>query len=185
MTALGLGVGIVIGLLIGLLLALLAMGKMFNGRSWSWGLSLLAMALPAAAQDVERSAEPGVQVTVLAQAEVAIAAVRAYVELGRPAFTGARALDALFLTYRGRAMTRQGFWKLIGRYAVVAGIRKRISPHKLRHFLLTWLKKQGIDDALIQPYSGHAHRQSLEVYSRLAIEEAQQEYDQVIGRFPV
>jgi integrase/recombinase XerD len=44
-----------------------------------------------------------------------------------------------------------------------------ISPHKLRHFLLTWLKKQGIDDALIQPYSGHASRQSLEVYSKLAI----------------
>ncbi len=60
-----------------------------------------------------------------------------------------------------------------------------ISPHRLRHFLLTWLKKQGIDDALIQPYSGHVSRQSLEVYSRLAINEAQKEYDQVISRFPV
>jgi Phage integrase family len=42
-----------------------------------------------------------------------------------------------------------------------------ISPHRLRHFLLTWLKKQGIDDALIQPYSGHASRKSLEIYSQL------------------
>ena len=42
-----------------------------------------------------------------------------------------------------------------------------------------------IDDALIQPYSGHASRQSLEIYSRLAIGEAQREYEQVIGRFPV
>jgi integrase/recombinase XerD len=51
--------------------------------------------------------------------------------------------------------------------------------------LLTWLKKQGIDDALLQPYSGHASRQSLEVYSRLAIGEAQEAYDQVIDDFPV
>ncbi len=47
------------------------------------------------------------------------------------------------------------------------------------------LKTQGIDDALIQPYSGHASRQSLEIYSRLAIGEAQAEYDRAIGRFPV
>ncbi|WP_315792089.1 tyrosine-type recombinase/integrase [Fischerella sp. JS2] len=60
-----------------------------------------------------------------------------------------------------------------------------MSPYRLRHFLLTWLKKQGIDDALIQPYSGHSSRQSLEVYSRLSIGEAQKEYDSVIGKFPV
>ena len=43
----------------------------------------------------------------------------------------------------------------------------------------------GIDDALIQPYSGHATRQSLEIYSRLALADAQQRYDDVIGDFPV
>lgn len=79
----------------------------------------------------------------------------------------------------------RGVRKLLARYAQRAGLTRSISPHRLRHFLLTWLKKQGIDDALIQPYSGHASRQSLEVYSRLAITEAQAEYDQVIGRFPV
>ncbi|MEH2313024.1 MAG: hypothetical protein V7K35_16845 [Nostoc sp.] len=45
--------------------------------------------------------------------------------------------------------------------------------------------KQGIDDALIQPYSGHSSRQSLEVYSRLSIGKAQKEYDGVMGKFPV
>jgi integrase/recombinase XerD len=49
---------------------------------------------------------------------------------------------------------------------------------------LTWLKKQGIDDALIQPYSGHESRKSLEVYSKLAITDAQQEYNEVINKFP-
>jgi len=42
-----------------------------------------------------------------------------------------------------------------------------------------------LDDALIQPYSGHASRQSLEVYSRLALTDAQAGHDHVIGRFPV
>ena len=58
-------------------------------------------------------------------------------------------------------------------------------PHRLRHFLFTWLKTQGIDDALIQPYSGHDSRQSLEIYSRVDLAAAQQAYDQTIGRFPV
>ena len=49
----------------------------------------------------------------------------------------------------------------------------------------TWLKKQGIDDALIQPYSGHESRQSLEIYSKLSITEAQNEYENVIKNFPV
>jgi hypothetical protein len=46
-------------------------------------------------------------------------------------------------------------------------------------------EKQGIDDALIQPYSGHASRKSLEIYSQLAIGEAQLAYDGVMPRFPV
>ncbi len=79
----------------------------------------------------------------------------------------------------------RGVRRMLERYAQEAGLERNISPHQLRHFLLTWLKKQGVDDALIQPYSGHASRQSLEIYSRLAIEEAQDEYNSVIGRFPV
>jgi integrase/recombinase XerD len=70
-------------------------------------------------------------------------------------------------------------------YATAAGPPQPISPHRLRHFLLTWLKKQGVDDALIQPYSGHASRQSLEIYSRLAIADAQAAYADAMGRFPV
>lgn len=46
--------------------------------------------------------------------------------------------------------------------------------------LLTWLKKKGIDDALIQPYSGHETRQSLEVYSKLSLDKAQDIYDKNI-----
>jgi integrase/recombinase XerD len=47
----------------------------------------------------------------------------------------------------------RGVRKILARYATAAGIEGPISPHRLRHFLFTWLKTQGIDDALIQPYS--------------------------------
>jgi integrase/recombinase XerD len=79
----------------------------------------------------------------------------------------------------------RGVRKILARYTTAAGITASISPHTLRHFLFTWLKTQGIDDALIQPYSGHATRQSLEIYSRVALADAQQHYDGVIGQFPV
>ncbi len=74
---------------------------------------------------------------------------------------------------------------ILGRYAAAAGITRSMSPHKWRHFLFTWLKAQGIDDVLIQPYSGHASRQSLEIYSKLSLAEAQPLYDQAMGRFPI
>ncbi len=91
----------------------------------------------------------------------------------------------LFESSWKRQYSDRGVRKILERYATAAGLSRSISPHRLRHFLLTWLKKQGIDDALIQPYSGHSSRQSLEVYSRLSIGEAQKEYDEVIARFPV
>jgi integrase/recombinase XerD len=91
----------------------------------------------------------------------------------------------LFESSWKKAYSDRGIRKILMRYTQAAGIESSVSPHKLRHFLLTWLKKQGIDDALIQPYSGHESRQSLEIYSRLSIKEAQQEYNENIGKFPV
>lgn len=91
----------------------------------------------------------------------------------------------LFESTWKRKYTTRGIHKVLAKYAAAAGLEKPISPHQLRHFLLTWLKKQGIDDALIQPYSGHSSRQSLEVYSRLSIGEAQEVYNQVMRKFPV
>ena len=92
---------------------------------------------------------------------------------------------SLFESSWKRKYSTRGIHKILVKYAEAAGLSKPISPHQLRHFLLTWLKKQGIDDALIQPYSGHSSRQSLEVYSRLSIGEAQEIYEQAMLKFPV
>ncbi len=91
----------------------------------------------------------------------------------------------LFESSWKRKYSTRGIHKILAKYGEAAGVSKPISPHQLRHFLLTWLKKQGIDDALIQPYSGHSSRQSLEVYSRLSIGEAQKIYEQAMLKFPV
>ena len=64
----------------------------------------------------------------------------------------------LFESMRKHKYTDRGVRKMLARYAAQAGITRSMSPHKWRHFLFTWLKKEGIDDALIQPYSGRATR---------------------------
>jgi len=97
----------------------------------------------------------------------------------------AKGATYLFESSWKKPYSDQGVRRMLERYAQAAGMARTISPHQLRHFLFTWLKKQGIDDAFIQPYSGHASRQSLEIYSRLALSDAQEEYARVIGHFPV
>lgn len=91
----------------------------------------------------------------------------------------------LFESVRKKKYTDRGIRKILANHTKEADLSQPISPHKLRHFLFTWLKKQGIDDTLIQPYSGHESRQSLEIYSKLSITEAQNEYENVIKNFPV
>ncbi|MEK5161641.1 tyrosine-type recombinase/integrase [Paenibacillus sp. FSL R5-0527] len=56
----------------------------------------------------------------------------------------------LFESSWKKKYTDRGMRKILSKYSEEAGLAQDLSPHKLRHFLLTWLKKQGIDDALIQ-----------------------------------
>jgi len=92
---------------------------------------------------------------------------------------------SLFESSWKKPYSDRGIRKILEKYSKVAGMSHTISPHKLRHFLFTWLKHRGVDDALIQPYSGHETRQSLEVYSKLSLAKAQDVYDDHIKDFPV
>lgn len=91
----------------------------------------------------------------------------------------------LFESSWKRGYTDRGIRKVLESYTKAAGIEHSISPHTLRHFLFTWLKRNGVGDAFIQPYSGHESRKSLEVYSKLSITDAQKEYDEVMKKFPI
>ncbi len=91
----------------------------------------------------------------------------------------------LFESNRKKKYTDRAIRQILRKYSDKANLSQPLFPHALRHFLFTWLKKQSIDDALIQPYSGHDSRKSLEIYSKLSITEAQQGYDEAMKKFPV
>jgi integrase/recombinase XerD len=70
----------------------------------------------------------------------------------------------LFESRWKKPYTDRGIRKIMGIYSKKAGLKNNISPNTLRKFFLTWLKQQGIEDKMIQPYSGLVSRQSLEKY---------------------
>ena len=102
--------------------------------------------------------------------EEARAWIERYLREARPALLGARATDALFVTQRGAAMTRQMFWTLVKRYATVAGVTAPLSPHTLRHAFATHLLNHGADLRVVQMLLGHADISTTQIYTHVARE---------------
>ncbi len=99
--------------------------------------------------------------------EEASSVLTLYLRDARPTFVRAPNEKAVFLTGRGRGMTRQGFWKLLRRHARSVGLAN-ISPHKLRHSFATHLIEHGADLRAVQAMLGHADITTTQIYTHVS-----------------
>ena len=98
----------------------------------------------------------------------AIYAIEAYLRSGRPELVGGRSEKALFLNFRGRALTRQGLYRIVQSHARTAGLADRMSPHTLRHSFATHLLAGGCDLRAVQEMLGHADVATTQMYTHLS-----------------
>lgn len=102
--------------------------------------------------------------------ESACGRVKAYLEGVRYRFDPQNRNIFLFLSRLGRNMSRQAFWNIIKKRSLIAGIRKNISPHTLRHSFATHLLENGADLRSVQIMLGHADLSSTQIYTHVTRE---------------
>ncbi|MFL6448553.1 MAG: site-specific tyrosine recombinase XerD [Bryobacteraceae bacterium] len=108
----------------------------------------------------------------------ALAAVAAYRRQDRASLLKGRSSPFLFVTARGKGMTRQGFWKLLRVHGKSAGIYRSLSPHVLRHTFATHLLEGGADLRSVQLMLGHADLGTTQIYTHVMQSRLRETVDQ-------
>ena len=102
--------------------------------------------------------------------DTALLFLNKYIDSARGKIEKEKKTDFLFLNMRGDKLSRQGFWKILKKYADKAGIEKNIYPHIFRHSFATHLLQRGADLRTVQKLLGHSSISTTEIYTNLTKE---------------
>ncbi|HEX7401278.1 MAG TPA: tyrosine-type recombinase/integrase, partial [candidate division Zixibacteria bacterium] len=107
---------------------------------------------------------------------IAIHAIERYLKESRPQLANQNSQDYLFLNCRGKPFSRMGLWKILRKYVIQAGIKKKVSPHTIRHSFATHLLDGGADLRAVQEMLGHADISTTQIYTHLDRDYLKQEH---------
>jgi integrase/recombinase XerD len=116
---------------------------------------------------VVRPTGKGSKERVVPVGKPALAALAEYLAQGRPRLLKGRPSDYVFIGNVGKRVSRMALFKIVRRYAKVAGIARKLSPHKLRHAFATHLLQGGADLRAVQEMLGHADISTTEIYTHV------------------
>jgi len=116
---------------------------------------------------------------IVPMGEEAVSWIRRYFSDSRPNFLKNTISDFLFLNRYGKPLSRQGFWKIIKKYCLIAGITKNVSPHTFRHSFASHLLGGGADLRSVQTMLGHSDISTTQIYTHIdkgALKKIHQKY---------
>ncbi len=124
----------------------------------------------------------GMKERIVPVGSTAISFVRQYLKQGRVRLVKTSDEKSLFVNHHGRRLTRQGFWKILKKYAGNAGIPGEITPHTLRHSFATHLLENGADLRSVQEMLGHSDISTTQIYTLITRRKIREVYDKTHPR---